>query len=258
MTVYGNTGKLLRINLSSSRTSVEELDSKTLSTYLGGKCLGSRILYDEVPPKTNPLGEENRLIFVTGPLQGTTVPGSGRFAVVFKSPLTGGFGEAQGGGTFGPFMKMAGYDAIVVQGASANPVFVDVSNGVAAIEDASRLWGRDVWETEKALKRGRKGLSSIVSIGPAGERLVRFSAMMNDLGRAAARGGPGAVMGSKRLKAITLEGSSKMPLAQDAEFSAAVKKATEEDQSPSSHGESEIERYSKPRRASERPRYSPH
>jgi len=227
MAIYGNTGKLLRINLSSSKTSVEALDSKTLSMYLGGKCLGSKILFNEVPPRADPLGEENRLIFVTGPLQGTTVPGSGRFAVVFKSPMTDGFGEAHGGGTFGSVMKMAGYDVIVVEGIASGPVYVDVSGGVATIEDAFRLWGKDVWETEKVLKEDRKGLSSVVSIGPAGERLVRFSVIINDLGRATARGGPGTVMGSKKLKAIIVEGDGTVPLAQEDEFKVAAKKATE-------------------------------
>jgi len=227
MRVYGNTGKLLRINLSSSKTSVEDLDSKTLSMYLGGKCLGSKLLFDEVPPEADPLGEENRLIFTAGPLQGTTVPGSGRFAVLFKSPLTDGYGEAQGGGTFGPIMKMSGYDAIIVQGVSASPVFLDISRGVATIEDASGLWGKDVWQTEKVLKKGRKGLNSIVSIGPAGERGVKFSAIINDLGRAAARGGPGAVMGSKKLKAIIVEGDGKAPLAQEDELRATARRAVE-------------------------------
>ena len=204
MTVFGNIGKLLRINLSTSRITVEQLPKDVAHKFLGGKCLGAKLLYDEVRPGINPLGPENRLIFAAGPLQGTTIPGSGRFVVISKSALTNGFGEAHGGGTFGPFMKMAGYDVIVVEGMAERPVYVEVSSDNVSIENAARIGGKDVWETEKALKETRRGLSSIVSIGPAGERLVRFAAIMNDLHRSAARSGVGAIMGSKRLKAILI------------------------------------------------------
>lgn len=226
MEVFGNTGKLLRIDLSSSKIVSEKLDYGLLSRCLGGKCLGSKILFDEVMPGADPLGAGNELIFVSGPLQGTSVPGSGRFAVVFKSPLTGGYGESHGGGTFGPFMKMGGYDAIVVQGIAESPVFVEVSHDGEAVRDASDLWGKDVWETERALRRGRKRPVSIVCIGPAGERLVRFSAIMNDLDRAAARGGPGAVMGSKRLKAIVVEGGGKVHVAEEEKLRVSSREAS--------------------------------
>ena len=153
MKTFGNTGRLLRVDLSSSKIFRETINPGLLSMYLGGKCLGSKILYEEVLPGTDPLDEKNKLIFVAGPLQGTSVPGSGRFAVVFKSPLTGGFGESHGGGTFGTAMKMAGYDAVVIQGKSATPVIVDISANQATIQDASGLWGQDVWQTQKAIKK---------------------------------------------------------------------------------------------------------
>ena len=226
MKVFGNTGKLLRIDLSSSKIASEILDYELLSKYLGGKCLGSKILYDEVMPGTDALGGKNKLIFVSGPLQGTSVPGSGRFAVIFKSPLTDSYGESHGGGTFGPFMKMAGYDAIVVQGMATRPVFVDISRDGETINDAYHLWGKDVWQTEKTLRKGRKKSVSIVGIGPAGERLVRFSAIINDLDRAAARGGPGAVMGSKKLKAIIVEGHRKVEVAEEDKLRTSSKEAS--------------------------------
>ena len=227
MAIYGNTGKILRIDLSTSNISSENLDQEFLSKYLGGKCLGSKILYDEVMPSTNPLGQENKLVVVSGALQGTPIPGSGRFAIVFKSPLTGGYGESHGGGTFGPAMKMAGYDAVILQGAATDPVFVDISRDGAFVKDAGNLWGKDVWQTERTLREGRNGFFSILSIGPAGEKLVKFSAVMNDLDRAAARGGPGAVMGSKKLKAVVVEGSGRVRLADEDKLKASAKKTAE-------------------------------
>ncbi|MFQ6074675.1 MAG: aldehyde ferredoxin oxidoreductase family protein, partial [Candidatus Bathyarchaeia archaeon] len=210
--MFGYTGKILRVDLSSERVSTEPLGEETAERYLGGKCLGAAILYRELRPGIDPLGPDNRLILLAGPLQGTTVPGSGRFAVVSKSPETHGYGESHAGGTFGPLMKMAGYDAIIVEGRSEGPVYLDVVDDGVEIRGAGRLWGKDVYETEKGIREGRKGRTSIVSIGPAGERLVRIACVINDLNRAAGRGGMGAVMGSKRLKAVAVTGTGGVDL----------------------------------------------
>ncbi len=209
---FGYAGKILRVNLSSKQMTTEPLKSEAAEKYLGGKCLGAEILYRELRPGIDPLGLENKLIILTGPLQGTPIPGSGRFAVVCKSPETGGYSEFHAGGTFGPVLKFAGYDAIIVEGQSEGPVCLEVVDDEVDILDASGLWGRDVYETEKAIRKGRRARTSILSIGPAGERLVRFACILNNMSRALGRAGMGAVMGSKRLKAIAVTGTGRVNL----------------------------------------------
>ena len=212
MTLGGYVGKILRVDLSNRRISEEVLNLQVLEGYIGGSGLGAKLLFDEVPSGVNPFDSENRLIFTTGPLTGTLIPGSGTYAVSTRSPLTGLAGIAHANGFFGARLKYAGYDGIIFQGTSGDLVYLLISNGKVELKDARDLAGKDTWETEEILqqKHGGKRIdfhTSIATIGPAGEKLVRFSGIFNDRGHVAASGGVGAVMGSKRLKAIVVQGS---------------------------------------------------
>lgn len=205
-------GKMLWVNLSTGEIGPEPLADEMADKYLGGYGIGARILLDRMPPGTDPLGPANILGFVTGPLTGTPCIEGNRFTVVCKSPLTGGWGDANCGGTFGPGMKFAGFDAIFVTGAARQPVLLVVTDGAAELKDASSLWGRDAIETEDALKAEYGKDSHVAVIGQAGEGVSLISAIMNDRGRAAGRSGVGAVMGSKKLKAIVVRGRQRVPL----------------------------------------------
>ena len=215
----GYAGRLLRVDLSSGKTWVESLDEARARRYLGGRGLGARILMDEVPAGSDPLGPENRLVFAMGPLAGTFAPGSGRFAVVAKSPATGGFGEAYTGGFVAHELKYAGYDGIVVQGKASQKVYLAIVNGRVEIRPAAHLAGRGTLETEETIKKELGDYDTkIVSIGLAGENGVRFACVMNDTDRAAGRTGLGAVMGAKNLKAIAIRGTGRVELADRAAF----------------------------------------
>jgi aldehyde:ferredoxin oxidoreductase len=208
-------GKILRINLNHATIVEEEIDPPILRKYIGGVGLGVRILYDEVSPNIKPYDPENRLIFLTGPLTGTTVPGSGSFEVISKSPLTGFVCSGQSNGHFGARLKRSGYDGLIFEGRSQKLVYLSIDNGVPEIKDASALLGKTTWETRDLLLKfhEKKGFPvSVASIGPSGERRVGFSAIMSDLGHVAATGGVGAVMGSKNLKAIVVQGNAKIPI----------------------------------------------
>jgi aldehyde:ferredoxin oxidoreductase len=211
----GYMGKILRVHLSSGTFSEKKIDSRTLRRFIGGVGLGIRILYDEVTPSVQPLDPENRIIFLTGPLTGTRVPGSGMFEVITKSPLTGFVGSGQANGHFGARLKHAGYDGLIFEGTSPKWVYLHIHDGVPEIRDASSLLGKTTYEVEKALsathkEKGRP--ASVASIGPAGENGVRFAAIMCDSGHFAATGGVGAVMGSKNLKAIVVQGDAEVPI----------------------------------------------
>ncbi len=204
---YGFNGKLLRVNLSSRTILVEEPDESFYRSYFGGTNFIAYYLMKELKPGVDPLGPENRLIFATGPVTGAPLAGSGRNGVGAKSPLTGGFGDSQGGGYFGAELKHAGFDAIIVEGQSEKPVYLLIVDGRAEIKDASSLWGKTTADTEAAIRRevGEDNLR-FATIGPGGERLVRYAAILNDVTHAAGRTGMGAVMGSKKLKAIAVRG----------------------------------------------------
>jgi aldehyde:ferredoxin oxidoreductase len=208
----GWMGRNLRVDLSTGQTQVEPFDEGLARSYLGGRGLGARMLASEVGPTVQPLSLENRLVFATGPLTGTRVQTSGRFSVTTKSPLTGTILDANSGGTWGVTLKRAGYDALIVQGESERPVFLSIDEGGATLTDASTLWGLSVSETTRRLGgRGR----NVACIGPAGENQVLLSAVMNDGNRALGRGGVGAVMGAKRLKAVVVSGAQKTSVADD-------------------------------------------
>jgi aldehyde:ferredoxin oxidoreductase len=207
----GWVGKIARINLSTGKISVEDLPQKTAVDYLGGRGLGARILYDEVGPSVEPYSPDNLLIFTTGPLTGTKAPSSSRFSVTTKSPLTGTILDSNCGGKAGLRLKDAGYDALIISGKAAKPVCIIVDEKGIKIQDAGQLWGKDVNETTDILlgQAANPLTASVACIGPAGENLVRFAAVINDKSKAVGRGGVGAVMGSKNLKAVVTSGESK-------------------------------------------------
>jgi aldehyde:ferredoxin oxidoreductase len=208
----GYMKKILFVDLSTNGIQEELLDDNLCLDYIGGYGLGARILYSRQKSGIDPLGPENTLGFVTGPLTGTPVPTGARFEVVGKSPLTGGWGDANSGGEFGPFLKFAGFDAVFFTGISSKPVYLLLDQERAFIKDAFYLWGKDTYETEQILL-GEYGKQSRVScIGPAGEMRSLIACIITDHGSAAARSGLGAVMGSKKLKAVVARGSLEIPI----------------------------------------------
>ena len=216
------TGKVLVVDLTLAKVKEEQLKEELYRDFIGGVGLGVRLLYERQPGKVDPLGEENILGFMPGLLGGTAVPGSSRLTVVSKSPLTGGWGDASVGGYIAPEIKQAGYDGILVQGISPRPVYLLLYQGKAELRDAFHLWGRDTIETQEILRKeiGDRRLR-VICIGPAGEAQSLISAIMSEgrEGRAAARSGLGAVMGSKRLKAIAVRGQNVIPVADSAQVS---------------------------------------
>jgi aldehyde:ferredoxin oxidoreductase len=220
----GYLGKLLCVNLSSGEFHEEALDPGLARHYVGGSGLAARLIYDMVDGVIDPMGPENPLILMTGPLVGTSMPSAGRCSVCALSPLTGIWGESNTGGFIGPELRFAGYDGIVITGQAEKPVWLTVVDGESRIRDASELWGLDVYATQD---RARGILDEprarIACIGAAGENLVKMAAVMNDHGRAAGRTGMGAVMGAKNLKAIALRGTGSVPLADPDVFNHVVR-----------------------------------
>ena len=202
------TTKVLRVNLSDGTCASEPLNMEWAHEYLGQRGLATKYLVEETDPKVDPLSPDNKMIFATGPLTGTAAPTSGRWSVLCKSPLTGAIACSNSGGFFGAELKNAGWDMVIFEGASPNPVYLDIKNDQAELKDASDLWGKRVWDAEKELiERSGDSDSRVASIGPAGENGNLFSAVVNDLDRAAGRSGVGAVMGSKNLKAVICRGT---------------------------------------------------
>ena len=209
----GYAGKLLFVDLTEGKLWDEELTEEMAKNFIGGYGIGAKVLFDRMKPGVDPLGPDNIIGILTGPLNGTGTLFGGRYTVVCKSPVTGGWNDANSGGWFGPELKKAGYDGVFAMGASEKPVYIWINNGKAELRDASELWGLDVVETEEKLKEltGEPKLRAAV-IGPAGETMSHFAAVMNDGHRAAGRGGPGAVMGSKKLKAVAVRGTLDFPI----------------------------------------------
>jgi len=204
----GWNGKILEIDLGTQSHKSYPLDMEMARQYVGGRGLGTRLLWDLVGPEVDPLGPENVLIFTNGPLTGTGYQTSNRFSVTTKSPLTGTVLDANSGGFWGMQFKKTGYDVMIVRGKAEKPVWIEIKNGGITFHDASELWGMRVFAlTEKLGQNNNK--RNVLCIGPAGENLSRVAAIMNDRERALARGGPGAVMGSKNLKAIVVEGKDR-------------------------------------------------
>ncbi|MFW9989845.1 MAG: aldehyde ferredoxin oxidoreductase family protein [Candidatus Odinarchaeota archaeon] len=204
----GFVGKLLNVNLSTKEISDEILDDEVAKNFLGAAGYSCRYLYNKLNKETDPLSPENILMFMTGPFCGSNIPTSGRFTVCAKSPYTGLWGESNCGGFFGPELKKAGYDGIVIKGASDNPVYLEIIDSVTEIKDATKLWGKGTLETTEILKNIIDNLARVACIGPAGENLVKYATIASEE-KAAGRTGMGAVMGSKKLKAIIVKGKKK-------------------------------------------------
>jgi aldehyde:ferredoxin oxidoreductase len=210
---YAFMNRILRVNLAEGTISEETIPADWAAKYLGGSGLATKYLYEEVPKGADPLGSENTLIFMTGPLTGTASASASRYSVVAKSPLTGIWGHANSGGTFGPALKGSGFDGVILEGRSPQPVYLKITSGEAELCDAGHLWGKTVSETEDWIQENSDESMTTASIGPGGENLVRYAAIMNDKHRAAGRCGLGAVMGSKNLKAIACAGGEQIRLA---------------------------------------------
>ncbi len=218
-------GKILRVNLSDKSIKKEEFPKELAKKYLGGRGLASKILFDEVDPKVDALSPENKLIFATGPLTLTNAPTGGRYMVITKGPLTGGIASSNSGGFFGAKFKATGYDMIIFEGKSENPAYLFIDDSTVELRDASHVWGKGTEDTTDILTvdSGHKR-ANVACIGPAGENLSNFAAIINEKTRAAGRTGVGAVMGSKNLKAVVVAGGKfKTPLDNPEAFKAAVK-----------------------------------
>ncbi|MCL2529379.1 MAG: aldehyde ferredoxin oxidoreductase family protein [Coriobacteriia bacterium] len=217
--------KILRINLSNGESRIEKRDEAFYRAWLGGRGMGAKILYDEVPTTANPLGPENILFFGGGPLSGVFAPAAGKASFVTKSPLTGGYADSNIGGHIGPELKYAGYDALILEGIAPGPSLLIIDDDKVIIKPADYLWGKGTFETEKALKDELGEDFQIAAIGPAGENLVKIACIQHDYGRQAGRLGVGAVMGSKKLKAFAIRGTQDIPVADPAQLLELGKKA---------------------------------
>ena len=227
MAVPGTMGKILIVDLSKQETSVETPSDEVYLDYLGGYGLGAYYLYKLQKPNVDPLGPDNHLGFFTGLLTGTTAITGNRYFVVAKSPKTGTWGDANSGGTFGPAMKAAGFDAVIFHGISEKPVYLLLRNGEAELLPADDWWGLDTNDLEDRVKEkyGRK--AAVACIGPPGERMQLLSCVINDKGRAAGRSGLGAVMGSKRVKAVVAVGDAEPSMADPDGMKQAINKHRE-------------------------------
>lgn len=211
--MYGYWGKVLRIDLTERKSKVEDIPEEVWQKFVGGSAFGAKVLLEETPPKVDPLSEENKIIFGVGIWQSAKNPGSGKWSVVTKSPLTKTFLDSSGGGNFAPAIKRAGYDAIIIEGKSSSPVKVIINEEQVRIEEADSLWGKDAMETFHQFQSelGDKRYS-IVYIGPSGEMGHPIACIGCDSHSVAGRGGAGAVMGSKKLKAMAVLGTKQVPL----------------------------------------------
>jgi aldehyde:ferredoxin oxidoreductase len=220
--MHAYAGQLLRVNLTDQRIEREPINPALARAFIGGRGLATKIICDEVDPKIDPLDAANKLIFATGPLTGTSAVCGGRCMAVTKGALTGAIACSNVGGTFGPDLKFAGYDMIVLEGAATEPVILVVDDEQVELRPAGDLWGKNVHETEDALHRQLGDDFQLMSIGPAGEKLVRFACIINDKSRAAGRSGVGTVMGSKKLKAVAVRGTGGVTVADREGFRAAT------------------------------------
>jgi aldehyde:ferredoxin oxidoreductase len=201
-------GKILRVNLSTGECRSEPLNMTWAKDYLGSRGLATKYFTEEVDAKVDPLSVDNKIIWATGPLTGTMASTGGRYTVVTKGPLTGAIACSNSGGYWGAELKFAGWDMVIFEGKSPKPVYLMIENERAQLLDAAEIWGKTVWETEPAIKtKHQDPMIRVSSIGRSGENGVLYSAIVNDLHRAAGRSGVGAVMGSKNLKAIAVRGT---------------------------------------------------
>ena len=223
--MYGWTGTILRVDLTSGAVTREALDPRLAREFIGARGLGGAIIRAEVDPKADALGPANKLVFATGPLTGTFAPSAGRYNVVTKGALNDSLAASNSGGAFGPEIKYAGYDAVIVEGKAAKPVYLWIKDAQVEIRDAASLWGHTVPDTTDLVRAETDDDAKVACIGPAGEHLALVANIMNDMHRAAGRTGVGAVMGSKNLKAVAVLGTGAVQVADPERFKAAVMKA---------------------------------
>ena len=212
MAMKGWWGRILRVDLTNNKVHVQEYSPEIAQQFIGGRGLAVKILWDEVKG-ADPLGPDNKLVFAAGPFNGLPTPSGGKLVVAAKSPLTGGYGDGNLGTMATVHLRKAGYDAIVVEGKAKKPVYLYIENDNVSILSAEGLWGLDTFKTEEELKKIHGKNVGILSIGPGGENLVRYAVVMSQEGRAAGRPGMGAVMGSKKLKAVVIRGTKEIPVA---------------------------------------------
>jgi len=205
-----NRGQILDIDLSSGTIKTTKIKEDVLRKFIGGAGLAAKLFFDRVPPNTDPLSAKNVLFLMGGPLSGTNFFTSSRLLAAFKSPQTGIWGQGSAGGNFAAEMKRAGYDGIAISGASKKPVYIVIADDKVEIKDATDLWGKDIYETSDILKKRHGAKADVLEIGPAGENLVKFANIMNTKWGSVSRCGGGAVMGSKKLKAIIISGTGKV------------------------------------------------
>ena len=222
----GWTGTILRVDLTAGSFKKEALDPELAKKFLGGRGLGSKIIYDEVDATIDPLSPKNKLIFAAGPLNGTFAPSASHYNVVTKGPLTGTIAASSSGGMFGPMLKFAGYDMIIIEGMANKPVYLWIKDAEVEIRSAEDLWGKNTVETTEELRNATDEEASVACIGPGGERLVFFANIMNESNRAAGRTGVGAVMGSKHLKAVVVRGTGAVRVSDNDAFRAAMERAS--------------------------------
>jgi aldehyde:ferredoxin oxidoreductase len=216
--IYGYQGQILIVDLSKREILIRPLKEEYIFRHIGGRALAARILYEYVKPNIDPLGPENALIWTVGPLNGTASLQSGKMNISTKSPLTNGYLDCSMGGFLGSEIKFAGYDSIVIKGSSPEPVYLKITNDKVELLRAENIWGLSVFDAEKTLKRELGQEYKIASIGPAGENRVKYSCICHNLYRQAGRGGAGAVMGAKNLKAIAIYGSGCVEIADKKKF----------------------------------------
>ncbi|HEM62645.1 MAG TPA: aldehyde ferredoxin oxidoreductase, partial [Chloroflexi bacterium] len=214
----GYGGQVLRVNLTTGTIEKSDLDPDLARDYLGGRGFAAKILYTELEKGIDPLGEQNKVIVAAGPLSGLAIPGAGKTTFAAKSPATGSYGDSNVGGMLSAEMKYAGYDLIIGEGVSPKPVYLFIEDDVVELRDASEYWGKGAITTETALKKDLGDEFQIAVIGPGGENLVKYACVCHDFGRQAGRTGVGAVMGSKKLKAIAVRGTHSIPVADIREF----------------------------------------
>lgn len=238
----GYMKKILKVNLKKSKFDSQELEEDYAAKYIGGAGYAARTLYNLIDSGTDPLGPENALFIIAGPMVGSTFPGGTKWTICFKSPSTNIWGESSGSGLFGAEMKHSGFDGILVIGRAENPVFIQVVEGGCEIKDASYLWGKDTYETAEAIKSDLSDkMIRVACIGPAGERLVRMSSVVTDEGRVCGRAGVGAVMGSKNLKAVAVRGHLQIPLAEPDRVKELSEEARKAVKPPTSHAYTRVE-----------------
>jgi aldehyde:ferredoxin oxidoreductase len=217
--VRGWAGRLLRVDLSSGRYWIQDIDPSILVSFVGGRGLAVKLLWDELRPGVDPLSPLNKLVIAAGPLTGYPGPNTGKLVIAAKSPLTGGYGDGNIGSWASVHLRKAGFDAMVIEGASPKPVYLYVEDDKVSLMPADDLWGLDTFETEDRLRRVHGSNVGMLIIGPAGENLVRFATVVAQRGRSGGRPGMGAVMGSKRLKAIVVRGTRPLPQPADPSLS---------------------------------------